>query len=35
MLIMAPATIFSVRGCEEHHVRPGSLVRGLTAGVRS
>src|SRR5215217_7490151 len=32
-LIMAPATIFSVRGCEECHVRPGSLVRGFEGGV--
>jgi hypothetical protein len=34
-LIMAPATIFSVRGRGKHHVRPGFLVRGLTASVRS
>ena len=33
MLIMAPATNFSVRGCEERHVRPGSLVRGFEGGV--
>jgi hypothetical protein len=35
MLIVAPATIFSVRGRGKHHVRLGFLVRGLTASVRS